>query len=195
MLYTTWCQKWFSMASVKLQPPSPFNIQSPDNWLRGSAASESFAWHQDSRLKRYSPGFYTPLLYGRDSQDVLGSTDITTDKNKHNGEVIKKFDTFFKVRKNIIFKWMCFNLRCQEEGETTEQFITSLYQFNLVEDCKYGALKDQMIHDRIVVGIRDKVLSQCLQLDPDLTMEKVKTLTCQQEAIQEQQVILDNRST
>ena len=52
-----------------------------------------------------------------------------------------------------------------------------------------------MIRYRIVVGIRDKVLSQCLQLDPDLTMEKVKTLTCQQEAIQEQQVILDNRST
>ena len=119
------------------------------------------------------------LLYcmGETAEDILGSTDITTDKNKHNGEVIKKFDTFFKVRKNIIFKWMCFNLRCQEEGETREQFITSLYQ--LVEDCKYGALKDQMIRDRIVVGIRDKVLSQCLQLDPDLTMEKVKTFTCQ----------------
>ena len=130
---------------------------------------------------------------GETAEDVLRSTDITTDEKKSYDKVIKKFDSFFKVRKNVIFERARFNSRCQQEGETTEQFIMSLYQF--VEDCEYGTLKDQMIRDRIVVGIRDKALSQHLQLDPDLTLEKAKTLTRQREAIQEQQVILDNRST
>lgn len=44
-----------------------------------------------------------------------------------------------------------------------------------------------MIRDRIVVGIRDTALSQKLQLDPDLTLEKAKTQVRQREAVQEHQ--------
>ena len=82
------------------------------------------------------------LLYckGETAKYILGSTDITTDAKKDYGEAIKKLDSFNKVCKNAIFKWPHFNSGCQQEGETTEQFITSLHQ--LVEDCKYGALKD-----------------------------------------------------
>ena len=47
-----------------------------------------------------------------------------------------------------------------------------------------------MIRDRIVVGIRDSALSERLQLDPDLTLEKAKTLVRQREAVHEQQAIL-----
>eukprot|EP00731_Ephydatia_muelleri_P038245 Em0690g2a len=44
--------------------------------------------------------------------------------------------------------------------------------------------------DRIVVGIRDSALSQRLQLDPDLTLEKAMKVARQREAVQEQQEIL-----
>ena len=71
-----------------------------------------------------------------------------------------------------------------------EEFITNLYQ--LVENCQYGALQDQMIHDRIFVGIRDQALSQRMQLDLDLTLEKAKTLSHQREAVRGHQEILGN---
>ena len=48
-------------------------------------------------------------------------------------------------------------------GESVEQFITSLY--TLAENCDYGDLKDQMIRDRIVVGIRDQAQSERIQTD------------------------------
>ena len=48
-----------------------------------------------------------------------------------------------------------------------------------------------MIRDRLVVGILDKSLSERLQLDPDLTLEKAKKMVCQREAIQEQQQVLN----
>ena len=51
-----------------------------------------------------------------------------------------------------------------------EQFITSLY--NLVETCDFGDLKNEMICDRIVVGIWDQALSERLQTVADLTLEK-----------------------
>ena len=58
----------------------------------------------------------------------------------------------------------------QESDETVDSFITALYR--LVETCNYGELTDEMIRDRIVVGIRDNVVAERLQLDPELTLEK-----------------------
>ena len=56
-----------------------------------------------------------------------------------------------EVRKNVIFERAKFNRRYQLAGETADQFIASLY--SLAENCNYAALKDEMIRDRLVVGI------------------------------------------
>lgn len=47
-----------------------------------------------------------------------------------------------------------------------------------------------MIRDCIVVSIHDGLLSEWLQLDPDLTLEKAKTLVREREAVHEQQALL-----
>ena len=47
-----------------------------------------------------------------------------------------------------------------------------------------------MIRDRLVVGIRDNALSERLQLDAELTLEKAKKSIRQCEAVHEQQNIL-----
>ena len=59
--------------------------------------------------------------------------------------------------------------------------------YRLAENCDYGALKEEMIRDRLVVGIRDASLSQQLQLDSELTLEKTKKKIRQREAVGEQQ--------
>ena len=71
------------------------------------------------------------------------------------------------------------------EGETAEQYIMELYR--LAENCDYGGLKDEMIRDRVVVGIRDTALSQQLQLNAELILDKAKTKVRQREAVGEQQ--------
>ena len=73
-------------------------------------------------------------------------------------------------------------------GESVEQFITSLY--TLAENCDYGDLKDHMIRDHIVVGIRNQAQSERLQMDAGLTLEKAKTLVRQREAVHKQQILL-----
>ena len=126
------------------------------------------------------------LLYclGEEADDVLTSTNITQESRKKFADVIQKFDKFFKVRKNVIFERARFNQRSQGESETAEQFITSLY--SLAADCEFGVLKEQLIRDRIVVGIRDSSLSAKLQMDSELTLEKAKGLVRQQEVVRGQ---------
>ena len=110
---------------------------------------------------------------GEDADDVLVLTNVTEDECKRYKDVMAKFDDHFKIRCNLIFERAKFNKKVQLVGESAEQYITALYQ--LAENCNYGELKSEMICDRLVVGITDDSLSQQLQMDPELTLDKVKT--------------------
>ena len=94
----------------------------------------------------------------------------------------------FQVRGNVIFEQAHFNHRNQLEGESAEQYITTLYR--LVETCKYGTLRDEVLRDRLVVGIRDAALSESLRMDADLTLEKAKKAVRQKEVVKEQHLQL-----
>ena len=54
-------------------------------------------------------------------------------------------------------------------------------------------MKDQLIRDRLVVGIRDSALSGCLQLEADLTPDKAKKHIHQREAVRMQQDVVHIR--
>ena len=56
------------------------------------------------------------------------------------------------------------------------------------------ATYNQMIRDRIVLGLQDISLSGKLQLDPDLTLEKAVTAAHQKEAVKQQQSTLPSQS-
>ena len=79
-------------------------------------------------------------------------------------------------------------MRRQEEGESVDSFITSLYR--LAEHCNYRDLHNEMIRDRIVVGLRDAALSERLQTDSELTLDKAITMARQTEAVKEQQPVV-----
>ena len=98
---------------------------------------------------------------------------------------------FFQVRKNVIYERVWFNRRNQQSRETAEEYIVALY--DLVELCDYGDdIKEEMIRDRLVVGIRDSALSEKLQLDATLTLESAKKSIRQKE---QQQSLKSAKST
>ncbi|XP_046409071.1 uncharacterized protein LOC124173951 [Ischnura elegans] len=61
------------------------------------------------------------------------------------------------------------------------------------ETLTYGALKEELVRDRLVVGLRNAKLSEALHLDPDLTLERVVTKARQAEEVHRQQTLI--RST
>lgn len=69
-----------------------------------------------------------------------------------------------------------------------DQYITELYL--LADNCEFEEKKDDMIRDRLVVGIKDSTLSERLQLDSGLTLEAAKTMIRQREAVHLQQTQL-----
>ena len=90
--------------------------------------------------------------------------------------------------KNLIFKQACFNKISQLPNKPVEQFITEMHR--LGDNCEFGEMKEELIRDRLVVGIRDHALSERLQMEAELTLDKAKQLIRQREAVKEQQEVL-----
>ena len=182
------------MATIRLAPPEQFDFKRPDDWSRWKRRFELYrsasALDKEEEARQVSA-----LLYcmGETAGDVLTSTNIATEDRGKYEVVMKKFDEFFKVRRNVIFERAKFNGRNQGTDESAEEYITALY--SLVETCDYKAdVVEEMLRDRIVVGMKDKALSERLQLDPDLTLDKAKKTMRQKEAVKEQRQQLQHES-
>ena len=171
--------------NIPITPPEKFDFKKPDEWLKWKRRFEHFL-SASGLDKEDEARQASTLLYclGEEAHDVLASTNISTEDSKKYSKVLKKFDDPFDVRKNIIFERARFNKRNQLDGETAEEYITVLY--GLIETCDYGALKDEMLRDRLVVGIRDTAISEKLQLNATLTLEGAKKEIRQREAVREQ---------
>lgn len=99
---------------------------------------------------------------GREAEDVLFSLKLSDTKKLDYDTVTRACTKHFMLGMNIINKRANFNSRKQEAQETVNTFITKL--FRLAETCEYGDLKEELIRDRLVVGLIDKQLSEKLQL-------------------------------
>ena len=167
-------------------PPEKFDFRQPESWDK---------WFR--RFDRYlqTSGFaagdekrqISSLIYamGDEAEDILKTFCLSEADQKKYKVVTDKFRAHFITKRNIVYERAKFNRRIQEPGEPVDAFITALY--SLAEHCKYGDLRDELIRDRIVVGIVDKSLSEKLQTTDDLTLEKAITRVRQKEAVKKQQ--------
>ena len=124
---------------------------------------------------------------GEEADGILYSFGLSDDDRKKYNTVSNKSEAHFAKRRKYL-RTKKFNMRRQQEGEPVDSFITLLYR--LAEHCNYHDLHDAMIQDRIVVGLRDSNLSEWLQIDPELSLDKAITMTRWTEAVREQQGVV-----
>ena len=116
-----------------------------------------------SGLKNKSnPDQVSILLYsmGDCADDILST--LTVDEATDTYDSVRSaLNEYFKVRRNVICERARFNRRTQSTSESIDTFIQDLYK--LSEFCDYGSLRDDLIRDRIVVGVLSDALSDSLQ--------------------------------
>ena len=176
-------------ATFQVSAPEPFTFSRPEEWQKWSRRFERFRIASGLADKSETAQVNT-LIYsmGDEADDILRSFALSEEDGKKYDTVKGRFDSHFVKRRNIIFERAKFNMRRQQDGEPVDAFITALY--GLAEHCGYGRLHDEMIRDRIVVGIRNVALSEKLQLKADLTLERAVTEVRQSEAVKMQQPLL-----
>lgn len=174
---------------VMVDLPEKLDFRDPHDWRRWISRWERYRIISGLHLRDQEAQVNT-FIYavGREAEDVLLALRLTDEELKTYDTVRSKFESHFVPRRNIIYERGKFNMRKQEPHETADTFITDLHK--LADTCDYGSLKEDLIRDRIVVGLLDKSLSEKLQLDSKLTLQGAIMAARNSETVQRQQTEL-----
>ena len=97
--------------------------------------------------------------------------------------LIRKFEEYFVVKRNIIYEQTKFHERQQKEGQTVEEYYRILR--SLITHCQYRNVEEQ-VRDGFVVGLRNRNLKERLQLTHNLTLTKALEIARKDEQIKQQ---------
>ncbi|XP_075739523.1 uncharacterized protein LOC142784986 [Rhipicephalus microplus] len=172
-----------------IKPPKLFDFKNAADWP---------AWMNEFDDYRFASGLLEKkdevqvrtFLYtmGRKSREILRSLNVKDEEMEDFKLVKSKFNDYFVHTKNIFYESAHFNLCRQQLGETVDQFATELSK--LADRCEFTGMKERLIRDRFVVGLRDQVFSEELQMDPKLTMATALGRARTSETVKQQQAEL-----
>ena len=98
-------------------------------------------------------------------------------------QVLDEFDTYFIPRVNVLHERARFYSRSQQADENIKSYVRKLYE--LSENAQFHD-REESIRDRVVLGIRDRELSEKLQLQADLTVDQAIQQARQSELVKQQ---------
>ncbi|UYV77068.1 SDK2, partial [Cordylochernes scorpioides] len=175
-----------TVLSVALAAPEGFNFGKPNEWPIWFKRFQRYRIASELSEKSESEQV-NALIYimGDKAEEILILFNLSEAQINDYKLVVSKFQDYFIGKRNVIYERAKFNRRSQGEMEPVEEFITNLYV--LAETCSYGILKEEMIRDRLVVGVKNLNLSEKLQLESELTLEKAIQIVRQSESVKNQQ--------
>ena len=176
------------MVSSQIPFPDKLDSKKPEEWKPWIERFECYRIAAGLDAKEEKVQINT-LVYamGRNANEIFKSFQLTEEDQVY--ETAKqRFETHFVGRTNVTFERARFNKRVQGAQESVIDFIEIL--FTLAETCQFGTLKEELIRDRIVVGIRNAVLSQKLMQDDTLTLDKAVKQAKSSELVKEHHKIL-----
>ena len=89
--------------------------------------------------------------------------------------VLAKFDAYCEPRTQVIYERYRFNNRKQEPGENIAAYLTELR--TIAKNCQHEDITpEEILRDRIVLGIRDDKMRERLLRYNDLTLQKAVDL-------------------
>ena len=99
-------------------------------------------------------------------------SDWASDTNQNKIQpVLQKFAAYCQPLKNVRFERYKFYSRMQESGESYDHYQTALRQ--LVERCEVESITpNQILHDKLMFGIRDSKVCERLLHEKNLSLEK-----------------------
>ena len=85
--------------------------------------------------------------------------------------IIAKFDAHFEPRKNVTFLRYKFFTYLQREDQSFNDYTTELTK--LSKDCEFDTIRDTLLRDMLIIGLRNKKLQEHFLSESDLTLAKV----------------------
>ena len=122
---------------------------------------------EDSRKKSF-----LLVALGQSVYRIYRGLTTTPDEDKY-ADVCKLLRDYYAPEENEIYERYVFLTRHQQEGESVDAYLSDLRK--LVTTCKYSkfgsACVDEMLRDKLVLGIRSETIRLALLRDCKLTLQ------------------------
>lgn len=136
-------------------------------------------------------------IVGEDGIELYNSFNLQETERNDLTKVLQCFEEYCISKKNTAYESFKFFSRVQQEGENFESFLMEIKK--LSQTCEFGIMSDRMIRDKIVQGIKDKVLQERLLKIEDLNVQKAidycraaEASNIQARSLQENKTEIDN---
>ena len=159
----------------RLTPPEPLNLDGTnlaDSWRQWRQRFELFSLATELTSKDAKIQSATLLhVIGPAALELYNTFTWDNEDDKQKVEtILAKFAAYCIPRTNVTWERHVFNTRNQRDDENIDQYVTDLRK--KAQTCEFQNLRDGLIRDRIVCGIKcDKTRSRLLK-EPDLTLQK-----------------------
>ena len=158
----------------QLKPPSNLDFGNPSElphawkrWKEEITLYMDLAMDGREEKTKVKLFLYTIGNQGREIYDTLPFSRGPTERSLK--DVIDAFETHCNPKKNETVERYKFFTRVQEEGEPLEKFIVDLKI--LASTCNFTTLRESLVRDRIICGIRDSKLREDLLKVADLDLD------------------------
>ena len=128
---------------------------------------------------------------GQDVFDIYDGLEFDKEEDKMDLEIVmKKLEDFFTGETHKVFESYKFHLRKQEPTESIEAYVAALHQ--LAKNSNFGQLRDRLIRDQVIVGVRDDSIREKLPADKQLTLDKCLQIGRASETSKQQRKIISS---
>ena len=107
---------------------------------------------------------------GKECFHIYEHLPLSDDECKDLDTILSALTEDFEPKTNVIYERYIFNSCKQDNSENIESYLARLCK--LAATCEYGALLDEMLRDRIVIGISDNQIQARLLRESKLTLQK-----------------------
>src|SRR5688572_12718766 len=162
------------MSLPNLRLPEPLKVigsNVADNWERFKDQWENYELAADlteASTEKRAAVFLTCL--GGEAYDTYRSLSLPSEDKRDIAKIIDAFETFCVGSVNVTYQRYLFYQRVQEPNERFDTFLGEIRR--MAKTCKFEAMEESMIRDRVVVGIKDDATRHKLLQIRDLTLSK-----------------------
>ena len=108
---------------------------------------------------------------GRECLQILLNLNLNlSEEDKKIDICLEALEKYFKPTRNVVYERYVFNTCSQTSEESVQTYVTRLRK--LAASCEYGALTDEFIRDRLVIGLKNQGDKVRLLREKSLTLQK-----------------------
>ena len=113
-------------------------------------------------------------IMGKDCLEIFLNLKLTEEQRANMAQSIAALDEYFKPKTSVVYERYLFNSCVQNSEESIDGFVNRLRK--AASTCKFGTLTDELIRDRIVMGVQDRTTKLRLLKEEELDLNKAMNI-------------------